>query len=63
MKRDPLKAALRLLVKRAGGVCENYLQPLGECFKSGRKANAEFLADRACTACVADRALKAAENN
>ena len=52
-----MERALMLMCK--SGKCENCYTPgsIGECFRDGRTEDAEFLADRACHACVAYYAL------
>lgn len=54
-KIERMERALKLMC--AHGKCEHYTSRIGECFRSGRTDDAEFLADRACKACVAYYAL------
>lgn len=67
---DPLKRLAVVLIRRAGGRCENYTAcnegqawrgaRLGYCFASQnrRRVLAKYSADEACPACLAHRALK-----
>jgi hypothetical protein len=50
-----LRAALEILDL---GICEKFTSGIGECFRSGLTADAEYLADRACTSCIAHKALE-----
>jgi hypothetical protein len=52
-----MERALQFMCK--SNKCENCSTPnsIGECFRDGRTEEAEFLADRACHACVAYLAL------
>jgi|SRR5882724_3545924 len=52
-----MERALQFMCK--SNKCENCYTPnsIGECFRDGRTEEAEFLADRACHACVAYFAL------
>jgi hypothetical protein len=52
----PLIEAMFLL--RGSGRCEHFTHPVGACFAEGRTPDAEYGADKCCTACVADRALR-----
>lgn len=53
-----LTRALRVI---RGKKCEKVTTPgHGHCFRDGRTIGAEYLAFRACDACIADRALKLA---
>lgn len=54
-KTERMEWALKLMC--ASGRCQHYTSGLGACFRAGRTAEAEHLADRACTACVANYAL------
>lgn len=59
---EPLLAALRNLEANGAGGCEKVTSGIGDCFRVGMTADAEYLADRACGACVANRALVAWAN-
>lgn len=47
-----------LFLLRGSGRCEHTIAPVGACFKEGRTPNAEYLAERCCVHCVADKALR-----
>lgn len=60
-KRDPTRILLRALRVIRGSKCSNVTTPgHGHCFRHGRTIGAKYGADRACDACIADRALKLA---
>lgn len=63
MKRKPTANSILLRALRVlrGSQCEHTTTPgLGHCFREGRTIGAKYGADKACTACIADRALKLA---
>lgn len=50
-----MERALQILCRH--GRCLNFTTGIGACFREGRKAQAEYGADQACAACIADYAL------
>jgi len=50
-----MERALQILCRH--GRCLNFTTGIGACFREGRKAQAEYGADQACVACIADYAL------
>ena len=57
----PTRILLRALRVIRGADCHNSAGgDLGSCFRRGRSIGAKYGADRACDACIADRALKLA---
>lgn len=60
-RSNPTAVLLRALRVIRGSHCENTSRGgLGSCFRFGRTIGAKYLAERACNACIADRALKIA---
>ena len=55
---DPhsLRVALRQIIGTTYA-CESFTSGIGACFRDGRTPTAEYLADRCCPSCIADRAL------
>lgn len=54
-KTERMERALKLMC--ASGKCEHSTSGIGDCFRTGRTADARYGADRACPACSADLAL------
>ncbi len=50
-----MERALQILCR--SGSCEHSTSGIGDCFRSGRKANSEYGSEQACPACIADYAL------
>jgi hypothetical protein len=55
-RTNPLVEAMFLL--RGTGRCEHTIAPVGACFLEGRTPDAEYGADKCCTHCIADKALR-----
>jgi len=58
---DHFGVLIASLQKLAARGCENFTTGVGSCYQNGRHETAEYLADRCCSACVADYALRAYE--
>lgn len=56
----PEQILLRALRVIRGNACSNNTTGLGSCFRFGRTIGAKYGAERACDACIADRALRLA---
>lgn len=61
-KRNPTAASILLRALRVirGKHCHKSTVGIGSCFRDGHTIGAKYMADRACDACIADRALNLA---